>query len=95
MPRLRHFVLPVLLTVVAVRAAAQEPLTVERAVEAAVAHSASLRAARAAGDEMAAQAVIARSALLPRLTVTESWQRGDQPVFVFSSLLGVAQVHGG
>jgi outer membrane protein TolC len=70
-----------------VASAAQEPLTVDSAVRAALAHNASLRAARAGVDEAAAQATQARSGFFPRISVTESWQRGDQPVFVFSSLL--------
>lgn len=68
-------------------AAAQEPLTLDRAVEGALTQNASLRAARAARDEADAHIREARSGFFPRLTFTESWQRGDQPVFVFSSLL--------
>jgi len=68
-------------------AAAQSPLTVETAVRTALAHNASLRAARAGADEAVAHATEARSGFFPRLSVTESWQRGDQPAFVFSSLL--------
>jgi outer membrane protein len=71
----------------AVCASAQEPTTIDAAVRAAIAHNASLRAARAGADEAAARAMEARSGFYPRLSVTEAWQRGDQPVFVFSSLL--------
>lgn len=71
--------------------AAQEPLTLEGAVQAALGHNASLRAARAGVDEAAAHATEARSGFYPRLSLTESWQRGDQPVFVFSSLLSSRQ----
>jgi outer membrane protein TolC len=67
--------------------AAQEPLTLDHAVTAALAQNASLRATRAGQDEAAARVTVARSGLFPRFSVTESWQRGDQPVFVFSSLL--------
>jgi outer membrane protein TolC len=56
-------------------------------VQAALAHNASLRAVRAGLDETAAHVTEARSGFFPRISVTESWQRGDQPVFVFSSLL--------
>jgi outer membrane protein len=72
---------------VSVRAAAQEPLTVDAAVQASIAHNAALRAARAGVDEAAGRVTEARSGYYPRLSVSESWQRGDQPVFVFSSLL--------
>jgi outer membrane protein len=69
------------------RAAAQEPLTLDRAVQAVLAGNAQLRAARAAGAEAEARASDTRSGAFPRISVSESWQRGDQPVFVFSSLL--------
>ena len=70
-----------------VPSAAQGPLTLERAVQAALAHNGSLRADRASVDEAGAHAAETRSAFFPRVSFTESWQRGDQPVFVFSSLL--------
>ena len=69
------------------RVAAQEPLTLDAAVQAALAQNAALRAIRAGQDETAARVTEARSGWFPRVSVTESWQRGDQPVFVFSSLL--------
>lgn len=72
-------------------AAAQEPLTVDVAVQTAVAHNASLRAARAGLDEAAARTTEARSGFYPRLSVSEAWQRGNQPVYVFSSLLSSRQ----
>jgi outer membrane protein len=72
-------------------AAAQEPLTLERAVSAALLRNASLRASRAGADEAAARVTEARSGLFPRVSVSESWQRGDHPVFVFSTLLSARQ----
>ena len=60
-------------------------------MQAALTRTASLRAARAAVDETAARTTEARSGFFPRLSVTEAWQRGDQPVFVFSSLLSARQ----
>jgi outer membrane protein len=77
----------VLTTVASGGVAAQERLTLEHAVQASLTHNASLRAARAGADEATAHHTEARSGLFPRLSFTESWQRGDQPVFVFSSLL--------
>jgi outer membrane protein TolC len=70
---------------------AQELLTVDRAVQDALAHNASLRASRASVSESDAYLTEARSGWFPRVSVTESWQRGDQPVFVFSSLLSSRQ----
>jgi outer membrane protein TolC len=46
----------------------------------------------AAGEREAAQRVIqARAGYWPKLDLAESWQRGNQPVFVFSSLLAQRQ----
>ena len=73
------------------RAQAQEPLTLDRAIGAALINNASLRAARASGAEADAHVGEARSGFFPRLTLSESWQRSNQPVFVFSSLLAARQ----
>jgi outer membrane protein TolC len=62
--------------------AGQDPLTLDAAVNAALSQNTSLRAARAASDEAAAQVTGARSGFFPRVSFTDSWQRGDQPVFV-------------
>jgi outer membrane protein len=80
-----------LLALSPVASAAQEPLTVSGAVQAALAHNAALRAARAGVDEASAQAAEIRSGYFPRIIVAESWQRGNEPVFVFSSLLSARQ----
>src|SRR5581483_6552553 len=48
-------------------------------------------AARAGLDEAAARTDEARSGFFPRLSISEGWQRGDEPVFVFSSLLSSRQ----
>jgi outer membrane protein len=68
-------------------AAAQEPLTLDRAVREALAHNPSLRAAHAGAAEAGARVAEARAGWFPRLSVSEAWRRSDQPVFVFSSLL--------
>ena len=75
----------------AVPAVAQEVLTLEGAVRDALAHNASLRAAQAAAAEASEHVGEAGAGWLPRLSFTETWQRGDQPVFVFSSLLASRQ----
>ena len=72
-------------------AVAQEVLTLEGAIHEAVAHNASLRAARAGAAEASEHVGEARAGWLPRLSFAETWQRGDQPVFVFSSLLASRQ----
>ncbi len=87
---IRRFLVTLLVLMPAV-SAAQEPLTVSGAVQAALSHNASLRAARAGVDEAAAQETQARSGFFPRISISESWLRGDEPVFVFSSLLSARQ----
>jgi outer membrane protein len=75
------------LTIAPHGAAGQEPLTLDRAVTSALSQNASLRASRSASAEAAAHITEARSGFFPRVSFVESWQRGNQPVFVFSSLL--------
>jgi outer membrane protein len=69
------------------RASAQNRLSVAQAVAAATHGAPEIGAVRAAADEAGDRVPQARAGLLPRLELTESWQRGDQPVFVFGSLL--------
>lgn len=70
---------------------AQAPLTLDQAVRTTLVQNASLRAARASVSEADAQADVARSVFFPRLSFSESWQRGNQPGFVFGSLLSARQ----
>lgn len=62
-------------------------IPLEQMVQAGIARNPSLRAATAGAQAADASASAARASLFPRVTFTESWQRGDQPVFVFSALL--------
>lgn len=64
-----------------------EPLTLERALRDTLEQNASLKAARLGADAATAAASAAGASRFPRVSFTESWQRGDQPVFVFSTLL--------
>ena len=68
-------------------AAAQDRLTLTDAIEKARAANPAARAAQAAEAEAGTRVRQAQGAWLPRVDVTESVQRGDQPVYVFSSLL--------
>jgi outer membrane protein len=68
-------------------AAAQDPLTLDQAVSAALTGNAGLRAADAGVRESAARKDEARAAYLPRLDYVEDWQQGNNPVYVFGSLL--------
>jgi outer membrane protein TolC len=72
-------------------AAAQSPVTLPEAIEAAIGHNPGLQAARAQVDQAAAEVSVTRGGWFPRLTLTESWQRSDQPVFAFGSLLAARQ----
>jgi len=72
-------------------AAAQSPLSLPDAIARARAHNPDAGSS-AAGEREAAQRVTqARAGYWPRVEVAESWQRGNQPVFVFSSLLSQRQ----
>ena len=66
-------------------------LTLDAAVAQALARNPGLAAARAGQDEARFRIDEARSRFFPRVTVSESWQRGNNPVFVFSSLLSARQ----
>ena len=68
-------------------ARAQEALTLEDALARALASHPDVRGARAAESSASARIGQARAGWLPRVDLMEGWQRGDQPVFVFSSLL--------
>ena len=68
-------------------AAAQIPLTLTEAIARARAQNPDAGSTAAAEREAALRITQARAGYLPRVDVVESWQRGNQPVFVFSSLL--------
>jgi outer membrane protein TolC len=68
-------------------ALAQTPLTLEDAMKRAQGETADARALASAVDEADARVQQAHSGFWPRVDVSETVQRGNQPVFVFSSLL--------
>jgi outer membrane protein TolC len=70
---------------------AQERLPLPQAIAAVLTANPDVVAASAATQEAAQQAPQARAGFLPRLDFTQSWQRGNQPVFVFGSLLAQRQ----
>ena len=72
-------------------AAAQTPLTLTQAIARARAHNPDAGSTAAAEREAVQRVTQARSGYLPKVDVVESWQRGTQPVFVFSSLLAQRQ----
>jgi outer membrane protein TolC len=87
-----HFLCPLfpllVLSLAAASPASAETLTLERAITLALAANPDLRAAAAAEAEARERREAAAAGWFPRLTVDEGWQRGNQPVFVFGSLLG-------
>jgi outer membrane protein TolC len=75
------------LLVLAVPVTAQETLTLRQAVDLALRSNPLVAAAGAGEKEAEARIHQARSGYLPRVQFSESVQRGNNPVFVFSSLL--------
>jgi outer membrane protein TolC len=65
----------------------QAPLTLAEAMRRARTASPAARALASSSGEAVARVRQARASYLPRVDVTESVQRGNQPVFVFGSLL--------
>jgi outer membrane protein TolC len=75
----------------ATQALGQTVLTLEEAIRRAQGETPEARALASAIDEADARVRRAQSGFWPRVDVTETVQRGDQPVFVFSSLLAQRQ----
>lgn len=71
----------------AAASADEQRLTLDQAIAATLNNNPDLRAARAAEREGTARVAEARAAYLPRIDLVEAWQRGNNPVFVFGSLL--------
>jgi outer membrane protein TolC len=70
---------------------AQTPLTLTEAIARARAQNPDAGSTAAAEREAALRVRQAHAGYWPRVDVAESWQRGNQPVFVFSSLLAQRQ----
>jgi outer membrane protein TolC len=83
----RQVIYAVAVLAMALPAQGQDLLTLEAATAQAVTKNPGLQAAGAGADEAAARVDQAQARFYPRVTVNESWQRGNAPVFVFSSLL--------
>ena len=77
----------ILVLMLAAPAWAQEQLSLAEAVRLALAHNQTIAAASAGAQAAEAGIREARGGRLPRLNYTESFNRSDNPVFVFSSLL--------
>jgi len=86
------FLILVVMAPQAMPADAQAPLSLAQAIARARAHNPAAKAAEVAEREAAERVTQARSGYLPRVDATESWQRGDNPAFVFSSLLAQRRI---
>jgi len=76
-----------LIFAVAAAAYSQYLLSLRDAVRQAMTRSKVIEASVALTDAAAARVIQARSGMLPKVNISESWTRSDNPVFVFSSLL--------
>jgi len=90
-----HRILALVLAFGAGTAHAQDLLTLDAAVAQALGANPALKATRSGQDEALARQDEAQSRFYPRITVSESWQRGNAPVFVFSSLLSARRFTAG
>jgi hypothetical protein len=91
--RKAHLVVPVLFATlfVALPASAQSPLSLSEAIARAKVSNPDVGAGAAAEREAAERVTQVRGGYFPKVDVAESWQRGNDPVFVFSSLLAQRQ----
>jgi outer membrane protein len=76
---------------VAPPASAQSPLSLSDAIARAKAYNPDAGSAAAAEREAAERVTQVRGGYFPKVDVSESWQRGNHPAFVFSSLLAQRQ----
>jgi outer membrane protein TolC len=72
-------------------ALAQAPLSLDEALERARTRNPRARGAASSEREAEHRVTQAKGGYWPRIDLVESWQRGNQPVFVFSSLLSQKQ----
>ena len=86
-----HVVLLLATLMVAQPAGAQPPLSLSEAIARARTRNPDAGSAAAAAREAAERVTQARGGYFPKVDVAESWQRGNHPVFVFSSLLAQRQ----
>jgi outer membrane protein TolC len=80
-------ILSIFALAVAHPAAAQDRVSLQQAVAATLENNPDIRAANAGEQESRARAGEALASYLPRLDFVETWQRGNNPVYVFGSLL--------
>jgi outer membrane protein TolC len=84
---IRRLLTVIFLLALGIPASAQSRLGLAEAIARARAGNLDALAALAGEREAGARRAQARAAYFPKVDVSETWQRGNQPVFVFSSLL--------
>jgi outer membrane protein TolC len=91
--RQAHLVVPLLSAILlaALPVSAQSPLSLLEAIARAKARNPDARSAAVAEREATERVTQARAGYFPKVDVTESWQRGNHPVFAFSALLAQRQ----
>src|SRR6476619_4928919 len=92
-PVVLRLVVPLLVVMLflALPASAQSPLSLSQAIARAKAHNPDAGSAAAAEREAAERVTQVRGGYFPKVDLAESWQRGNHPPFVFSSLLAQRQ----
>lgn len=85
--RMRSVAIFIILTGITGSLHAQERLTLDDAVRRTLERNPAVASARAAEQAAADGVTQARAGWLPRVDYVEAWQRSNQPVFVFGSLL--------
>jgi outer membrane protein TolC len=71
---------------------AGETLTLEQAIETALQHNAGLKAADAQLEEAQAGVLKSNSGFLPKVTLSETWSKSDNPLMVFGTKLNQESV---
>ncbi len=85
--RTAHSMRNILLLLAALPLCAQDALTVKQAVAIALSHNPAVAGADASALAAGTRVTQARGGNLPKVNYAESFQRGDNPTYVFSSLL--------
>lgn len=89
---IRRLWIPALLLAASTAPASAQPrLTLAEAIATAQTRNLDARSAEVAERQAAARLTQAKAGYLPSVDLSETWQRGNQPVFVFSSLLAQRQ----
>ncbi|HUU32660.1 MAG TPA: TolC family protein [Vicinamibacterales bacterium] len=89
---IRRLWIPALVLVASTAPALAQPrLTLAEAIGKAQTRNLDARSAEVAERQAKARLTLAKAGYLPTVELSETWQRGNQPVFVFSSLLAQRQ----